>query len=87
MQFNKHAVVLLPGRERLGLLFTVHSLRSAEELISHYFAMLPLSFNANYGGIIVLKPNANRAIILAKILSYAPRAWFLFSWKRSLLLF
>ena len=40
--------------------------------------MLPLSFNTNYDGkpITVLKQSAYHAIILAKILSYAPRAGF-----------
>ena len=66
MQFNKHAVVLMPGRELL----------SAEERVSHYFLMLPLCFNTNYDGITVLKQSAYRAILLAKILSYAPRAEF-----------
>jgi len=38
--------------------------------------MLPLSFNIKYDFIKVLKQSANRAIILAKLLSYAPRAEF-----------
>jgi len=38
MQFNKHAVVLLPGRERWGMSFTLsHTLLSAEERVSNYF--------------------------------------------------
>jgi len=40
--------------------------------VSHYVSMLPLSFNTNYDGIIVLKESANRATILAKIFSYSP---------------
>jgi len=45
-------------------------------LVPHYFVMLPLSFNTNYDiiTVTVLKQSAIRAIILAKILSYAPRA-------------
>src|SRR6218665_65138 len=35
-----------------------------------------LSFNKNYDGTTVLNQSANRAIILAKILYYAPRAGF-----------
>jgi len=54
----------------------VQSLLSVEERVSHYFVMLPLTFNANYDGITVLKQSAYRAIILAKILSYAHRAGF-----------
>ena len=54
----------------------VHSLLSAEEYVSHYFLMLPSSFNTNYDGITVVKQIANHAIILGKILSYAPRAGF-----------
>src|SRR6218665_2600868 len=65
MQFNKHAMVL-----------NVHSLLSAEERVSHDFLMLPLSFNTNYD--VVSKHSANRAIILAKILSYASRAGLTF---------
>jgi len=38
--------------------------------------MLPFSFNTNYDGIAVLKQSANRAIILAKVLSYAFPAVF-----------
>src|SRR6218665_46088 len=38
--------------------------------------MLPLSLNTNYDGITVRKQSAYRAIILAKILSYASRAEF-----------
>jgi len=40
------------------------------------FLMLPLDFKSNYDGITVLKQSANRAIILAKILCYAPHAGF-----------
>ena len=40
------------------------------------FLMLPLNFNTNYDGITVVKQSANHAIILANILSYAPRAGF-----------
>src|SRR6218665_2743300 len=49
-----------------------------EDGVSHYFLMLPLSFLTNYDGtcIPVLKQNANCAIILAKLLSYAPGAGF-----------
>ena len=35
--------------------------------------VLPLSFNTNYDRVTVLKQSANRAIILAKVLSYASR--------------
>jgi len=46
------------------------------ERVSHYVLMLLLSFNTNVDGIPVLKQNANRAIILATNLSYAPCAAF-----------
>ena len=39
--------------------------------------MLSLNFNINYDGITVLEQSEYRAIIIAKILSYAPRAGFL----------
>ena len=61
----------------------IYSLLSAEERISYYFVMLLRSFNANYDGIKVLKQSANRARILSKILSYAPLAGFITSYKRS----
>ena len=38
--------------------------------------MLPLSFSTDYDGITVLKQSANRAVILANILFYAPHAGF-----------
>src|SRR6218665_830386 len=38
------------------------------------FCNVSLSFNANDDGITVLKQNTNCAVILAKILSYLPRA-------------
>jgi len=46
---------------------------SMEERVFTISVMFPLSFNRNYDGI---KQSANSAIILAKILSYAPRAGF-----------
>jgi len=42
MQFNKHAVVLLPGRESWGMPFTL----SAEERVSHYFLMISLALTS-----------------------------------------
>ena len=39
MQFNKHAVVLLPGGNPGE--FSVHSLPSTEERVSHYFDASP----------------------------------------------
>jgi len=71
---SMHAAVLLPGRGTL--VNAVHSLLPAEERVSHYFLILPLSFNTNYDGITVLEQGAYRAIILAKILSYSPRVRF-----------
>src|SRR6218665_2536677 len=54
MQFNKHAVVLLHGRERWEMPFTHFFSRK------NVFLMLPLSFNTNYDSITVLKQCANR---------------------------
>ena len=73
MQFNKHA-----GRCYMGV--SVGECRSPTyfrgRTLFPLFVMLPLSFNSNYDDITVLKQSANRAIILAKILSYSPRARF-----------
>ena len=72
MQFNKHAVVGVVAWAGT-LENAVHPLLSTEERVSHYFLMLSLSLNTNYDGI---RQSAYRAIILAKILTYAPRAGF-----------
>ena len=85
MQFNKHAVVLLHGRERWGMPFT-HFFPGRMRF--PLFLMLPFSFNrpTNFDGITVLKQSANHATILAKIFSYAPRKVSLTSYKHSPLL-
>ena len=73
MQFNKHAVVCCMD----GNVVECRSLTSFRGgHVSHYFLMLSLSFNINFDDITVLKQSANRAIIRAKILFYAPRARF-----------
>ena len=73
MQFNKQSVVMIRGRERCGMPLT-HFFPRKNAIPT--ILMLPLSFNTNHNGITVLKQSANHAIILAKILSYAPRAGF-----------
>jgi len=70
MQFNKHAVVLLPGREPYGTHFFPQ--KNAFPTI----LMLPLSFSTNFNGITDLRQNTYRAIILAKNFACAPRAGF-----------
>jgi len=69
MQFNKHAV-LLPGWEYWEMPFT--HFFPQNNAFPTILLMLLCSFNTNYDGITVLKQSAYRAIILAKILSYAP---------------
>jgi len=68
MQFNKHAVVLLHGWDHWGMPF-IHFFPRKNAFPT--IAMLPFSFNTNYDVITVFKQSANRAIILAQILSYA----------------
>jgi len=71
MQFDKQAVVLLPGRER----WEYRSLTSFRGRTRFsLFLMLPLSFNTNFDVVTVLKQSAYREIIIGKIVSYAPRA-------------
>jgi len=70
---SMHAVLLFHGRERLGMPFThCFPRKNAFPL----FLMLPLSFKTNYDVLTVLRQSAHRAIILAKILSYALRSGF-----------
>src|SRR6218665_3358844 len=63
------------GRKLGTLGFAVQSLLSAEESVSLYILMIPLTFQFNNDDITVLKQSANRARILAHI-CYAPHARF-----------
>jgi|SRR6218665_2075021 len=63
------------GRKPGTLGFAVQSLLSAEESVSLYILMIPLTFQFNNDDITVLKQSANRARILAHI-CYAPHARF-----------
>jgi len=47
-------------QERWGMPLTP----SAEERVSHYSLMPPLSFNTSYEGVTVLKQRANRVTLL-----------------------
>src|SRR6218665_1392641 len=68
MQFNKHAVVRCCMGGNVGECRSLTSFRRSR--LVPLFLMLPLSFNTNFDGIQVLKQRGNRAIILAKSLSF-----------------